>query len=318
MEISPDRAQWEEHLFCYFTGSTGEVGGDFDFTIMCNTKRLIVTVSPSLDPDDKARLLLSQYREAGLDDEDQIQDEIINMIFEAGWQIFAQLAPSPENRAASFPTNLCSDLYPETFYFRLAVNHHLYLATKDGFDWPKYPARNIVVTKKLMGTGYIAKVTVDGQDMCCKIGTMTSRAAVQREYECLQKIAMTADASSIRAPRLFGFVVDDDENTIGILQDFIPHEFTLGRVKGGLAIVSHEQRKRWAEQIRRTVEQLHEVGVVWGDGKPDNVLVHAETYDCWLVDFGGSWTDGWVDAELQETWAGDKQAVVKIMDFLTS
>ncbi|KAL5316987.1 hypothetical protein ACEPPN_016039 [Leptodophora sp. 'Broadleaf-Isolate-01'] len=317
MEISLDRAQWEEHLLCYFTGSTGEVGGDFDFTIMCNTKRLIVTVSPSPDPDDKARLLLSQYSEAGLDDEDQVQDEIIDMIFEAGWRIFAQLAPSPENRAASFPTNLYSDLYPETFYFRLVVvggtaqirqesspqhqNHHLYLVTKDGFHWPKYPARNIVVTKKLMGTGYIAKVTVDGQNMCCKIGTMTSRAAVQREYECLQKIAITADASSIRAPRLFGFVVDDDENTIGILQDFIPHEFTLGRVKGGLAIVSHEKRKRWVEQIRRTVEQLHEVGVVWGDGKPDNVLVHAETYDCWLVDFGGSWTDDWVDAELQET-----------------
>lgn len=308
MEISTDRAQWEKHLFCYFTGSTGEIGGDFDFTIMCNTKRLIVTVSPSPDPDDKARLLLSRYSEAGPDDEDQIQDEIIDMIFEAGWQIFPHLAPSPEDRAARFPTNLHSDLYPETFYFRLSMvggsaqivqlsspqqqNRHFYLTTKDGFDWPKYQARDIVVMKKLMGTGYIAKVSMNGQDMCCKIGTMTAHAAVQREYECLQKIAMAEDASSIRVPRIVGFVVDDDENTIGILEEFIPHEYTLGKVKGGVAAVPHEQRKKWAEQIRRTVEQLHEVGVVWGDGKPANVLVHAETHDCWLIDFGGSWTDG--------------------------
>jgi serine/threonine protein kinase len=83
-----------------------------------------------------------------------------------------------------------------------------------------------------------------------------------------------------------------------------------------VAAVPNEQRKKWAEQIRQTVEQLHEFGVVWGDGKPNNVLIHTETNDCWLVDFGSSWTDGWVDAELNETNAGDKQAVVKIIEFL--
>jgi hypothetical protein len=87
---------------------------------------------------------------------------------------------------------------------------------------------------------------------------------VQREYECLQKIAMSENASSIRVPKLVGFVVDDDEDTIGILEEFIPHEFTLGRVLGGVAAVPNEQRKKWAEQIRQTVEQLHGVGVAWG------------------------------------------------------
>jgi hypothetical protein len=94
-----------------------------------------------------------------------------------------------------------------------------------------------------MGTGYIARVSMNGQDLCCKIGTTTWGAAVQREYECLQKIAMSENASSIRVPKLVGFVIDDDEGTIGILEEFIPHEFTLGRVKGGVAAVSIEQRK---------------------------------------------------------------------------
>jgi len=58
MEISADRAQWEKHLSHYIQGSTGEIGGDYDITIICNTKRFVVTVSPSTDPDDKARLLL--------------------------------------------------------------------------------------------------------------------------------------------------------------------------------------------------------------------------------------------------------------------
>jgi len=336
MEISADRAQWEKHLSYYIQGSTGEIGGDYDFTIICNTKRFVVTVSPSSDPDDKARLLLSRYSEAcRADDEEQIQnvqDAIDDMIYEAGRRIFAQLAPGPENGAPEFPKNLYSDLYPETFYFRLAVvggniqivqkrfpqqqNRHFHLTIENGFDWPKYLARNIAVTNKLMGTGYIARVSVNGQDMCCKIGTTTWGTAIQREYECLQKIAMSENASSIRVPKLVGFVVGNDGYTIGILEEFIPHEFTLGRVKGGIAAVPNEQRKKWAVQIGQTVDQLHELGVAWGGGKPDNVLIHTETNDCWLVDFGGSWTDGWVDAELKETSAGDKQAVVNIIDFL--
>jgi hypothetical protein len=125
MEISADRTQWEEHLSYYIKGSTGEIGSNYDFTIMCSAKRFVVTISPSSNPDDKARLLVSRYSEADrADDEEQIQnvqDEIDDMIYEAGWRIFTQLAPSPENRAPEFPKNLYSDLDPEAFYFRLVV-----------------------------------------------------------------------------------------------------------------------------------------------------------------------------------------------------
>jgi hypothetical protein len=42
------------------------------------------------------------------------------------------------------------------------------------------------------------------------------------------------------------------------------------------------------------------------------VLVHKDTDDAWLIDFGGSWTDGWVGQDLSETKEGYLQAVRKI------
>lgn len=56
-----------------------------------------------------------------------------------------------------------------------------------------------------------------------------------------------------------------------------------------------ERRQKWAAQIREMVDLLHKIGVVWGDGKPDNVLIHEVTDDAWVIDFGGSYTDGWLD-----------------------
>lgn len=40
---------------------------------------------------------------------------------------------------------------------------------------------------------------------------------------------------------------------------------------------------------------LHEAGIVWGDGKPESILLGKEKDDVYLIDFRGSWTDGWVD-----------------------
>ena len=39
------------------------------------------------------------------------------------------------------------------------------------------------------------------------------------------------------------------------------------------------------------VAELHEAGVIWGDVKPYNVLVNE--HGIYIIDFGGSYTDGW-------------------------
>jgi len=32
--------------------------------------------------------------------------------------------------------------------------------------------------------------------------------------------------------------------------------------------------------------------VIWGDGKPDNILIHDKIDDAWVIDFGGGYTKG--------------------------
>jgi serine/threonine protein kinase len=37
-------------------------------------------------------------------------------------------------------------------------------------------------------------------------------------------------------------------------------------------------------------------GLVWGDAKPQNILIDTHD-DAWLIDFGGSYAEGWVDKD---------------------
>jgi len=87
-------------------------------------------------------------------------------------------------------------------------------------------------------------------------------------------------------------------------------------------------RQRWAAQIRETVEQLHDAGLVWGDAHLGNVLIDKND-DAWLlIGYGGGYTWpctpgsrwGWVgvDKELADTKEGDLQAVERIVECLSS
>ena len=51
------------------------------------------------------------------------------------------------------------------------------------------------------------------------------------------------------------------------------------------------------------------------DGKASNIVIDKEQ-NAWLIDFGGGWTEGWVDEELADSVEGDNQAVVRISEFL--
>ena len=141
--------------------------------------------------------------------------------------------------------DLHSDLNPETLYLRLVVTEghaeivqtpthpsqfiSFHLNLKDNtLDLPRYSSRDITVASKLMGSGYIAKVSTRGLDMCCKISTTQSFKAVQREYDCLRQIKISKIAASIPARTLFGLVVDDDDGVIfGILEELITNEGRL-------------------------------------------------------------------------------------------
>ena len=74
-------------------------------------------------------------------------------------------------------------------------------------------------------------------------------------------------------------------------------------------------RRRWATQISRSLDKLHEGGIIWGDVKAENVLIDKDD-NAWLIDFGSSYTVVWVDEEKAGTLEGDAQGLAKIMDIL--
>ena len=62
------------------------------------------------------------------------------------------------------------------------------------------------------------------------------------------------------------------------------------------------------------VKALHSNGITWGDAKADNFLVEGtEEEKLWMIDFGGGFTEGWVQAEQCETQQGDKEGIGKIV-----
>ncbi|KAK0099616.1 hypothetical protein ONS96_008116 [Cadophora gregata f. sp. sojae] len=315
-------------------------GGDGLFiTIRYHGKRFHVSLLPTTSPNTIEGPIISKYE--SMDDEGEaeeaieaFQEEIQDIVYEAGRSIWTQLAPplpdGPE------PSDLHSLLYPETFYFRFVTNngkaelipHEMERAPYDvrfgmkivnDMELPQYSSKDIRVLETIFGHSYIAQVSVEGKKMCCKSGDDASWRTMEREFNCLRKVARSHLADSIRVPRLLGLVTSAETGLfIGILEEHIPTGVLsdLRALKNEDVEASTDRRKKWGAQVRETIDQLHEIGVVWGDGKPHNVLIHRETDDAWVIDFGGSYTGGWVDAGLMETMEGDEQAVSRILKFL--
>lgn len=71
----------------------------------------------------------------------------------------------------------------------------------------------------------------------------------------------------------------------------------------------------WAAQITECFNEMHAAGVVWGDAKPANVLIDMND-DAWIVDFGGGYTEGWVERDFAGTVQGDEQGLRKMIDYI--
>ena len=135
------------------------------------------------------------------------------------------------------------------------------------------------------------------------------REQLIREIQLLQQISENWEpghANCPAVPRILGLVTSRDQ-IAGILEEFIDGE-KLSELD--MEDVSTEQRQKW-KQVQHTITLLHPKNFVWGDVKPDNVLIDKEAR-AWLIDFGGSWTDGWVDEHLAETIEGDLQGLDRL------
>lgn len=151
-----------------------------------------------------------------------------------------------------------------------------------------------------------------------------------REIELLHRISgIKGLHEKIRCPRLEGIVMrgggneDEDDHgagssgdrgsIMGILQTLIVDPTPLTEMFD--TAVAQEHRERWAREAEAMKDTLHEHGIVWGDAKGDNLVVDADG-ELWIIDFGGSYTEGWVDPEVAETKEGDDMGVEKVVNAL--
>lgn len=157
--------------------------------------------------------------------------------------------------------------------------------------------------------------------------------SLEREIDSLQRILQATSSpmsladnnstsSTCRVPMLKGYVTHPTSGVIlGLLRAWVPSELSLRDLQDASEIEHNfkgeprELRRKWAGQIKRTIQFLHSIGVIWGDAKPSNIIIDS-LGDAHLIDFGGGWTEGWVDEKLQETTDGDEQGVARILKFL--
>ncbi|UPL04347.1 hypothetical protein LCI18_015281 [Fusarium solani-melongenae] len=104
--------------------------------------------------------------------------------------------------------------------------------------------------------------------------------------------------------RLFGIVAYPYGQTKGLLYEWIEtgrHGTLWSMMKPDTPLST---RQKWAGQIWETVAALHKLGVVWGDVKPDNVLIDNNN-NAVVIDLEGGTTRGWVDHYVGGALDGD-------------
>jgi hypothetical protein len=136
--------------------------------------------------------------------------------------------------------------------------------------------------------------------------------AYVREIDTLVRIEKLGLSGQIRVPKLEALVMSEEDGFIhGLLLTAISDQGTvLERRDDPIAL-----RKRWYNEIERMLRVLHASDIVWGDFKPDNMLIDDDD-NVWIIDFGGGRTEGWVDFENMHTKEGDLQGLARLKKFL--
>jgi len=184
-------------------------------------------------------------------------------------------------------------------------------------DVPWVAAKDILVQAEVAENGPVhpGLVCVDKETHFFKPVDPTQPQPTKREIKTLHQVERLGVCEKIRVPKLLGLVRYEDSSTeiMGMLLTNIHNPKPLTTFL--TSEVPEEQRLDRADESKEVVQILHEQGIVWGDAKADNFVVDINN-DLWIIDFGGSYTEGWIDPELSETKEGDNMAVEKIVNAL--
>lgn len=168
----------------------------------------------------------------------------------------------------------------------------------------------------------LVKHQQSGKKMFFKTVDNYNTQPIKREIDILDKIEKKGLRQKFHCPQLLGIVTcatpaeveKNSRNSImGYLQTAINQPTPLTTKLD--SAVPQDKRDVWARKADEAKKILHENGIIWGDAKADNFIVDAEE-NLWIIDFGGSYTEGWVDPDIAETKRGDTMGVTKIVNAL--
>ncbi len=318
------------------------VGSDCEITLVCNNIRFIVLLSRRpLPGSDHLTSIEERYLkilDGALESKDPLEmdtaiEEISGLVATHCQSIFQEFASNIGDESQALDLDSC--LNPETFRLQLVTVEgkpkiircngngtihstfpglHRRITGAD-LNLPKFPAKQVKVLEKYKGTS-IMKVSAGGQVMCCKVVDNRTRLAIDREFRCLRQISAAGVDPPLRIPRLCGVIASGNDNVLGILMTNItpnPETPRLGLID--INTVAAPRRKKWASQIEDIIEKIHDIGVVWGDAKADNIHIDGND-DIWVIEFGGEWTEHWVHPDLAGSVKGDLQGLKGILHFL--
>ncbi|KAE8397665.1 hypothetical protein BDV37DRAFT_276723 [Aspergillus pseudonomiae] len=144
-----------------------------------------------------------------------------------------------------------------------------------------------------------------------------NKPSALREINIYRKLDDILPCDGIRVPALHGVVRDESGSVlIGLLLSWIEcGTENLECILMSDMFLSSSLREKWRMQITTTVTKLHEAGIVWGDAKAANILIDSKD-NAWVIDFGGGFTEDWVEKSQMDTIECDLTAVVKIEELL--
>ncbi|KAF2723051.1 hypothetical protein K431DRAFT_337633 [Polychaeton citri CBS 116435] len=148
-----------------------------------------------------------------------------------------------------------------------------------------------------------------------KLVDVSDPQPTKRELHLLKRIEKLGLNKQFNVPLVEGLIAYGNRKNqiMGFLQTEIIDPKPLTQMLDSK--VPQDKRDAWAREAKRIKDILHENRIVWGDAKADNFMVDKHD-KLWIIDFGGSYTEGWIDPELSETREGDDMGVERIANGL--
>lgn len=301
-----------------------------EITLVHNSKQFMASLaSADLEIGGNEQKVKQEYLAIITDAEKE--RKMIYWVFEALEDEIARLAPFSSHEKASFSVQ--SYYRPEAGFIYKLVNKDGYLTpiplpgdTVKNVDCSGVKISELAESRQnvhLIDTSKVEivpslvpssdKVKLDGKEYSFK--HVRDSHCFDRELGILQKLVSLGLNKRLRVPTLCGVVAYSDEQDVicGILLEPIGSKGWLGTTES--EGFSNEQRVKWMAQIGEVVKQLHAHGIIWGDVRPENVLID-KTDNAWVTGFGASESPRFVDGGMIGTVEGDMQGLAKMRDYL--